>query len=132
MSWTLDITTNWGKVRYLIGDITQATASFTDEELQGFLTFSGMTAPDGQTQSIFLAAALACDSMASQVARTMEKFAIGDYDNDESKKYDALKNQAQKFRDLEYNTPAFAVAEENLSGFNELEIIRNFILRTEA
>jgi hypothetical protein len=129
MSFTLDVNTDVGKVRYLIGDITVGSASFTDEELQGFLNFTAQT---NLAPSIFLASALACDSMAGNVARTMESIKLGDYENKDIDKYNSLKKQAQGFRDLEYNTPAFAVIEENLSGFNELQIIRNFILRTEA
>jgi hypothetical protein len=33
---------------------------------------------------------------------------------------------------MEDEYPAFAVAEENLSSFNELTIIRNFVLRNEG
>jgi hypothetical protein len=132
MSFSADITTQVGRLRYLIGDLTSASASFSDEDLQGFLSLTALTSVDGMTQSLLLAAAFACDSMAAQAARVMEDIKLGDYQNSDNEKVTHLKSMADRFRDLEYNTPAFAVAEENLSAFNELDIIRNFILRTEA
>jgi hypothetical protein len=39
---------------------------------------------------------------------------------------------AARFRELDENTPAFGVAEENVSQFNELDIIKNYIQRTEG
>lgn len=130
MSFSLDITTDVGKVRYLIGDVVAASATFTNEEITGFLAF--VADQNFGVQSILLACAFACDAMASLLTRTMQAIKLGDYQNDDSSKVKAFKDQATRFRDLEYNTPAFAVVEENLSGFNELEIIRNYILRTEA
>ena len=122
---TLDPTTQIGQVRYLVGDTNIVAPSFSDAEITGFINM----APD---QSTYLACALILDSMASTVAASLNELQMGYLRIQETAKFTALKTQADRFRDLEYNTPAFAVAEENLSGFNELNIIRNFILRTES
>lgn len=123
MSFSLDITTDIGKIRYLIGDITSATANFQDETLSAFLTLSG---------SVYLSCALALDSLAATAATNLNDIVLGSLKINETSKVQELRAQAQAFRELEYNTPQFDVAEENLSGFNELEIIRNNILRTQG
>ena len=38
---------------------------------------------------------------------------------------------AQRCRDAGNNLPAWGIIEENLCGFNEMVIIRNWVLRTE-
>jgi hypothetical protein len=124
-TYTKDITTLTGKIRYLVGDTDMTSPNFSDEELQGFYSLT----PDG---SIYLACALALDSLASSAAINLTNVTLGTLKIDETSKVEELKLQAARFRDLEYNTPAFAVVEENLSSFNELGIIRNFILRTEG
>jgi hypothetical protein len=122
--FTADITTTVGQVRYLIGDTDPAKPIFDDATIQGFNNI----APD---QSLYLTCALASDAMAALAAKKLNDIVLGPLKIDQTSKVKALQEQATRFRNLEYNTPAFAVIEENLSGFNELTIIRNFILRTE-
>jgi hypothetical protein len=111
------------KVRVLIGDQT-SPQKFADSDLQLFLDLS-----EG---SLLLAAALACDSQAAKVAATLKEQRIGDYqDSSGRNQVTALLAQAEAFRKLEYETPAFAIAEEPLSSMNSLIIIRNYVLRME-
>lgn len=124
MAFTLDISTLRGQVRYLVGDTDSVKPLFQDAEIDGFIAM----APD---QSLYLTCALISDALASVAAKKLNNIVLGTLKIDQTSKVAALRAQAQSFRELEYNTPAFAVIEENLSGFNELQIIRNFILRTE-
>lgn len=125
MSFSLDVTTLVGQVRYLIGDTDSTKPQFTDEEITGIIAITPY-------QSLYLACALALDAMASKASIKLNNIVLGTLKIDQTSKVAALKDQASRFRDLEYNTPAFAIIEENLSGMNELLIIRNFILRTET
>lgn len=109
-------------VRTLIGDTT-VPQNFTDVQIQFFLdTFGG---------SLFLAAAVALDSLAAKVGTNLKEVRIGDFlDQSGRNQVAAIQAQATAFRELEYNTPAWAVVEEDLSDFNALIIIRNYVLRT--
>jgi hypothetical protein len=112
------------KLRILIADPAGASQQFSDSDLQFMLDLN-----DG---SLYLAAAIACDTLASKVGSSLQEVRIGDFmDSSGRNQVAALQAQAESWRTLEYETPAFAIAEENLSNFNELNIIRNYILRTE-
>jgi hypothetical protein len=125
MSTSLDATTTTGQMRYLIGDTDLTKANFQDEDLAAIFNLS----PDG---SLYLACALALDSLANKAASKLNNIVLGTLKIDQTSKVAALKAAAAGFRDLEYNTPAFAIIEDNLSSMNELLIIRNRILRTET
>jgi hypothetical protein len=126
MSFTYDVTTDIGMVRLLIGD-TVEPAKFTDEELQAFLTLEG--------GAVYLAAADCMDTLGSQAAfsaaSSFTSVRIGDYSegasvSDQIKSYQA---QADRFRQLDAETPAFAIAEENFSLFSYETLLRNAYLR---
>lgn len=109
------------KLRLLIGD-GASPQNFTDDQLQAFLDIGG---------SLYMAAALASDSLVMKANKSATKsIRLGDYS--ESFSSTELQAASQKWRDLEYNTPAFAEVEQNLSVFSGLEIIRNYVLRTEV
>lgn len=110
------------KLRFLIGD-EGSERNFTDDQLQVLLDLN-----DG---SLYLSAAVALEKLAAKAASGLTDITLGSLRINEASMVRALQDQASRFRTLEYDTPAFAVAEENLSGFNELTIIRNWILRTE-
>jgi hypothetical protein len=112
------------KVRVLIGDNDPTDQDFSDDEIQTFL--------DTMSGSVFMACAVACDTAASRIGRHLQEVKIGTF-TDYSGRHQAavLRTQADAWRQLEYDTPAFAVIEENTCGFNELVIIRNWVLRTE-
>ncbi len=113
--------TDTAMVRLLISDNAMSPL-FTEEELQAFLSLN-----EG---SIALAAAQACEALARTYAKENEQ--IGDYKVDRSTAVESLLSLAKRYRESEYNRPAFAIAEDNVSTFAELEIIRNYILRTES
>lgn len=112
------------KMRILLGD--QEEELFEDDELQLFFDL----APESD---LYEACALALDSLANKAASEANSVMIGDFAKTGAKnKFDSYAAQAQRFRDMNTNLPAFAVAEENLSEMNSLIIIRNYVLRTEA
>lgn len=110
------------KVRLLIGDNT-SPQQFADTDIQVFL--------DIMNGSLFLACALACDARASSVSASAQEIKIGDFSTSDRTRLQAIQAQADKFRQLEFETPAFAIVEDNVSEMNALQIIRNFILRSE-
>lgn len=114
------------KVRLLIGDNT-SPQEFSDSDIQAFLDITAFSG----TNSLFLASALACDARAASVSANAQEVKIGDYTQSDRTRLAAIQTQADKFRQLEYETPAFAIVEDNVSEFNALTIIRNYVLRTE-
>lgn len=116
--------TNIDKVRLLIGD-QDVPQNFADADIQAFLDLSDVYAGNDQ---IFMAAALGCDQQA-KVSAPNSGLKLGDYSTNKGITTD-FQTAAQRYRDIVCNTPAFAIAEKNLSGFSELEIIRNYVLRT--
>lgn len=113
--------TNIQAVRTLIGD--QGSTLFTDAEIQLFLTTTN--------NSLYMSACLACNSLAAKVGSNLQEVRMGDFvDSSGKNQVTALRAQADAWKQLEYDTPAWAVIEENLSDFNALIIIRNFVLRT--
>ncbi len=113
--------TSIDKIRLLIGD--QEEELFEDFELQAFL--------DMNANSVFMAAAMALDTLATQSSSsTSEGFSLGNWsETGSTSKTDAYSAAADKLRELEYNTPAFAFGQENLSEFNALKMVRNQLLR---
>jgi hypothetical protein len=130
-------------VRTLIGDL--ASAIFTDDNINVFLQMSGanMTplqnwasqgtndAQYGLVTEYFMAASLGLRAYASKVAANLQEVRIGDYMNSSGRnQVTALTAAADKYQDLYYNTPAWAIIESDSSDLNALVIIRNYVLRT--
>jgi len=115
------------RVRILIGDTLQDTngdpiGTFSDNDIQVFLDVSG--------GSLFLAAALALDSLAARAEATPHQVTIGRFQYSAGRtQIRQLTAQAEAFRKLEYDTPACAIIEDNNSDFAALEMVRNQILR---
>lgn len=110
------------KVRVLIGDYLQTPSTFSDDEIGVFLDVTG--------GSLFLAAAVGLDAMAAKQDVTPVEFSIGKYQQSTGRtQIRQLTQQAEAFRQLEYNTPAYAIIETDNSSFAQMEIIRNRILR---
>lgn len=108
-------------VRTCIGD--KNAVQFSDDEIQFFL--------DSQGESIFLASGAALDAWAASIGTILKEQRIGDFfDQSGRNQVSALQAQAEAFRQIEYNTPAFDFAEENYNEFTQYDIIRNYILRT--
>lgn len=121
MAFTYNPSTDVGKVRLLIGDTDITSPKFQDDELSALLTFE-----NGEWG---LAAADALESLAATVGSTQSSVKIGDYQNSAADQVKNLQTQAQRLRDMVWNTPAFAAIEDDVSSFTRLEIIRNWILR---
>lgn len=120
------------KVRLLIGD--QASAAFTDDaDIQAFLDLWSIYA--GTNDQLYMASYLALKSLGAKLVIALRgggsSVKIGDFEfsNQVTGISKAFLDQAQGYYDLVMNTPAFAIAEENLSSFNELIIIDNFIYK---
>lgn len=142
MSFTYDVTTVTGQMRLLIGDANSAAPNFQDEELQAILNItSGMesgwqTVSDSaipQSELLLLACATAMDALASRTAGadSGQTVTIGDYKLTGKDQVKAIQDIANRFRDAVNNLPAWGIIEENTCGFNEMVIIRNWVLRTE-
>jgi hypothetical protein len=126
--------TNVEKVELLIGN-SSLTPPFEDDEIQAFLDMSN-DANLGGGENIFLAAAYACDVLSARTVVGAGAFAatglsLGDYSTSTGSTSGTYSKQAQAWRDLVNNTPAFGVAEINTNTFAALQILRNNILRTE-
>lgn len=108
------------RIRFLI---SSPSGEFSDDSLQMFLDLS--------SGSLFLGCALALDARAAGISNSAQEVRIGDYSTNDRTRLATIVAQAQSFRDLEFNTPAWAVIEDNVSDMNALIILRNYILRTE-
>jgi len=119
-------------LRLLIND--QNATEFQDSDLQIFLDSAGYTGDgDPVDSALFLAASLASNSLVVKYGSVpVQEVSIGGFQTSAGRtQVGYLQQQADRFYQLYIDTPAFAIAEENLSGFNELEIIRNWVLRNE-
>jgi len=112
-------------VRTLIGD--QTSTLFTDDEITLFNTLAGVNGPGSE---YFFSASMAMDALSSKFGATLQEIRIGDFmDSSGRNKVTALQAAADAFRDLYYNTPAWAIVESDESDLNALVIIRNWVLR---
>lgn len=111
-------------VKILIG--TQS--SLTDDDIQSLLDLNSANF-DG-TDQIYMASALACERLAADAANSAQQEKIGDYSVSFKNSDVSFQTQADRFRALVYETPAFAIAEQNLTSFSAWELVRNYILRT--
>lgn len=119
------------KVRLLIGD--QASATFTDDEIQGLLDLQSDLA--GSNDQFYMAASLGLRSLGAKLSIAIRggssSVKIGDFEFSTSLTglVKSFLDQAQAYMELIWNNPAFTVIEEDLSPFNELIIIHNQIYR---
>lgn len=113
-------------VRTLIGD--ENSSAFTDDQITLFNTLAGV---DGSGSEYFYAASMALNALASKSGSNLTEIRIGDFlDSSGKNKVTALLAAAEEYKKMYYETPAFAIAELNVSDFNALIAIRNFVLRT--
>ena len=132
-------------VATLIGDNIAALAFFTTDQYNFFLTMAGTSVNPisnifnsntnnvdyGMTTELFFAAAQAEYALAAQAAANLTETRIGDYqDSSGRNKVAALRAAGDAFLKIYYETPAWAIIEENLSDLNSLITIRNYVLRT--
>jgi hypothetical protein len=113
------------KLRILIGDnpADESQQEFSDEELGVFL--------DVENGELLLAAAMALDALAAKADITPHQVSIGKFQYSAGRtQIRQLTAQAEAFRKRAYETPAFAMIEENLSDANQYVILRDQILRS--
>jgi hypothetical protein len=118
-------------LRVLLND--QTAAEFADSDLQVFLDTAGFTGVAGDS-TIYLAAMLATQSLVVKYASLpVHQVSIGGFETSLGRTQARfLESQADRWYQLYLDAPACGVAEENLSGFNELTIIRNWVLKHEG
>jgi hypothetical protein len=133
MTATYDLSSTAGKMRLLLGDTDLTAVTLTDEELTGIyqLTSTLNEASEGY-EILLLSCAMALDSIAAKAAIISNDIVLGSLTLADRYKVQELRAMAKQFRQAVEEMPAFAISEENLSGFNELTIIRNYVLRTEV
>lgn len=142
MSFTYNVATMTGMMRLLIGDTNQNAPNFQDEELQAIANVvSGMESgwqtiaygQISQNELLLLSCAQCMDSLASRVAGSPagQTISMSDYKLTGKDQIQKLQDMAKRFRDAVNELPAWGIVEENLCGFNEMVIIRNWVLRTE-
>src|SRR5690242_9592496 len=108
------------KVKTLIGSLN--AEQFSNEDIQTFL--------DLQAGDVILAAALALDSLAARQDSQPKQVSIGKFQYSVGRsQIKPLREQAEAFRQLAWNTPACLVIEENLSEFNYYEMLRNWAMK---
>ena len=106
MACTYDITTDRGKVRLLIADTSTTSCTFSDAEIDVFLTMA--------SDVIYVAAAMALEAWAATLSDSATQEKIGDYAY--TKKEAANKTAlAQKYRDLDMNAPYMTWSEPDFT-----------------
>ena len=115
MSFTYDLTTAVGKVRLLIPDKDQANAFFTDEELAAYLNM--------EDDNIFLAAALALESMASDEVIVLKVVKVLDVQTNGEAVSRALLARADKLRDRAFaDDNTVGIASMSVNGASAMDI----------
>lgn len=113
-------------IRTLIGD--ENSVSFTDDQISMFNQLANVSGPGSE---YFFSASLALSALAAKNGTNLQEVRIGDYmDSSGRNKVKALRDAADAFQKLYYETPAWAIVESNESDLNALIIIRNYVLRT--
>jgi hypothetical protein len=142
--FSYDVTQPIGLIRLMLGDTDQTKVNFQDEELNALLNLvtsqvSGPTVPFGSGGSltndvVCFTCAAALESLAAKIAASANgrTYQLGDFRITGKDQVTSLQEQATRWRAAVENAPAWAIVEENNSGFNELTIIRNWVLRTEV
>ena len=123
MSFTYDPTTNRGKVRNMIGDVTSTNYIMEDADIDSFLV---MTSND-----LYKAAALCLYRIAASKALLAKKKSAGNYSEDLSAISGQCLAVAKIYEEMSQNVPAEAQAEVITTDFSYREILLNKVLRDE-
>ena len=91
MTLTYDVTTNRGKVRLLIPDNRGTDYLFEDEEIDAFLAME---------TTVYAAAALALETVASDEVKTLKVVRLLDLQVDAAKAAEQLYRRADRLREL--------------------------------
>jgi hypothetical protein len=112
VAFTYNLATDIGRIRALIRDITEASATFTDEEIQAFLDIEGGVVLHG--------AALALETIAGNEVLVLKVGQLLDIKTDGAKVADAILAVASRFR-----RRADAVEDNDWAGFEIAEVVDN-------
>lgn len=123
MAFTYNLSTNVGKVRNLVHDVTESTAIFSDDEITSILNLH-----DGD---IFMAASTACLKIAMSKALTAKMRRAGDYWEDDREVMKHYREMSKVYREASENVPADADVEVVYTDFNYNQILQNKSLRNE-
>jgi hypothetical protein len=116
VSFTLDYTTDIGKVRAIIMDVESESAAMQDEQIQAFLTIEG---------NVKLAAAQALDAIASNEALVQKRIQILDLKTDGPATAKSLREHADKLREQVDDDGSFEFVEQVNNVFGEREVLLN-------
>ena len=118
---TIDYSTNRGKVRLIITDTDVTSLIFTDAEIDAFL---GM-----HDDVVFLAAAQALDTIASNEALVSKVIKLLDLSTNGAAVAGALRTHANSLREQVNNEASFDYAEMAVDAFSARELIYKETLR---
>lgn len=113
MTTTYDITTNVGKVRLNIGDTTVATAVFTDEEIDVYLTIHSASIP--------LASADLLEAWAAKYGASADSEQMGDYRYTQKIVANMLK-MAERLRAVDASLPYITYVEPDYNAIGDPEL----------
>lgn len=114
--------TTTARIRGMIGDKT-APYNLTDGEIDAFYSEAG---------TIYGAAALALRAIIAQKGMSGKRVSAGDYSEDASAFIKILSDMADRFEQMDQNTPAEAQAEVVVNDFNYRNILENKVMRGES
>jgi len=118
-----DPTTDAGKVRLLISDTDVSNEVFTDTEISTFLTLEG--------DSVYLAAAQALDTLASNEVLVQKRIKMLDLSTDGPAESRELRARASSLRDQHDDVTDFDIAEMVVDDFSARERLAKQALRGE-
>ena len=128
MAFVLDLATDRGKVRMIVGDDVSEYEFFTDAKIDAFLTL----AVDLDGNVVFNAAAMCLDTWATNQTLVLKKIKLLDISTDGPAVATAMREHATLLREqaAEASTDAgFDVAELALGTFSLREQLENALIR---
>ncbi|MBI4708238.1 MAG: hypothetical protein HY761_10010 [Candidatus Omnitrophica bacterium] len=124
MAFTFDPTTNLGKVRFLIGDMTDSGHVFEDATINAAISFT--------SSDLYAAAALCLYSLSASKALLAKRKAAGKYSEDLTAIAKECRETAKAYEEKSRSIPSEAQAEQFLTDFNYNQILQNKALRDES
>lgn len=118
MAFTYDTTTNRGKVRLLVFDRDSASYTFTDAEIDAFLSLS--------SNDVFLAASYACRDMAARGTRNFSAITLGAFSQSGSQPRD-WNELARSYEEQAYGRAGIDYIDmmgSDVFGYSELEVLK--------
>lgn len=118
MAFTYDVTTSRGQVRLLCFDRAEASALFTDAEIDAFI--------DLADDDVFLAAALACQDLQARGTRNFSSVTLGAFSlaGDQPQNWGEL---AKRYEAWAYGRAGHVLIDmmgSNVFGYSELETLK--------